>query len=104
MALTYDETAKLKINGPFIGRVTVACTKFADAIYGENTTVTAHNTRLRWAQNVVQNPDQIGQQVAKVTVIDAAVQAAGIDATDGDSTLDDNALQGSVETTVLQGL
>jgi hypothetical protein len=91
--MTYDESYALMKDPAFHGRVQVACLKFADSILGEENTVPAHNTRLRWAQNTFTNPDFAATQVQPPTVMDAAVQAAGADITDA-------ALQSSVEAVV----
>lgn len=99
MPLTYEQSAQLMQNGVFMGRVKVSCLKFADYIVGEAASTPAHSTRIRWAQNTFVNPDSSAQQVTPPVVMDAAVQAAGID-TDGDSTIDDAALQSAVESTI----
>ena len=91
--MTYDESAALMIDVAFRGRVKVACLKFADSIMGEAETVPAHNTRLKWAQSTFVNPEFAAAQVQPATVMDPAVQAAG-------ATIDDAALQGSVETVI----
>ena len=91
--MTYEESAALMNDPVFRGRVKVACLKFADSIVIEATTVPAHNTRLRWAQNCIQSPDIVAGQVAPPVVMDGAVQADGANVTD-------TALQGAVEATV----
>jgi hypothetical protein len=96
MALTYEESAALMRDPNFGGRVKVACLKYADSIFNEATTVEAHNTHLRWAQQCIQQPDTTANAVTPPTVMDAAVQAAGAEITDA-------ALQGSVEATIKKG-
>jgi len=91
--MTYEESAALMTDPQFRGRIKVACLKFADAIVGEPTTTSAHNTRLRWAQQCMQNPDSTAMQTQPPTVMDAQVQTDGAAITDA-------ALQGSVEATV----
>lgn len=91
--LTYQQSAALMRDPDFIARVKVACLKFADSITNELQTTPAHNTRLRWAQSTMQQPDQTAQQTTPPTVMDAAVQEAG-------ATIDDAALQGSVEAVI----
>jgi hypothetical protein len=59
----------------------------------EEPTVTAHNSRMRWAAQCFQAPDIVATQVQPPTVMDAAVQAAG-------AAIDDTALQSSVEATI----
>src|SRR5262245_17257131 len=93
MALTYAQSAALMQDGDFIARVKVACMKYADFILNEPTSTAAHNTRLRWAQQTMNNPDMAAQQTTPPTVMDAAVQA------DGGAITDAN-LQSAVETTI----
>jgi len=91
--MTYQESQALMTDPAFRGRVKVACLKFADSILIEANTVPAHNTRLKWANQVIQSPDAVATQVQPPTVMDAAVQSAG-------AAITDPALQASVETTV----
>jgi hypothetical protein len=99
MALTYEQSAELMKNAIFIGRIKVACLKFASFIYGEASTVPAHSTRIRWAQQTFTMPDASASQATPTTVMDPAVQAADLDA-DGDSAITDTALQSAVENSV----
>jgi hypothetical protein len=91
--MTYTESAALMMDPEFRGRIKVACLKYADSIIGEPTGTAAHNTRLRWAANCMQQPDMVASQVQPPTVMDAAVQADG-------PTISDTDLQASVEVTV----
>lgn len=93
MALTYDQSAALMTDMQFRGRVKVACLNFATFIVGEEPTVPAHSTRIKWAQNTFLNPDMTAAQVQPPTVMDGQVQADG-------SAITDSALQSSVEATV----
>ena len=93
MALSYDQSNTLMNDMSFRGRVKVACLKFANYILNEDTKTPAHNTRSKWAANCMQNPDMVGTSVTPQVTMDAAVQAAG-------ATIDDAALQISVETTI----
>jgi hypothetical protein len=93
MALTYQESADLMKDAVFVSRIKVACLTFADYILGEANTVPAHNTRMRWAQNVMQNPDGTAQNIAPTVVMDPVVQEQGSAITDPD-------LQTAVETAV----
>jgi hypothetical protein len=88
--LSYDQSAQLTTDYTFRGRVKVACLKFATSIQDEASTVPAHTSRLRWAQNCYVQPDQVAGQVQNPTVLDPAVQSAG-------SGIDDAALQAAVE-------
>ena len=91
--MTYEESAALMNDSGFRGRVKVSCLKFADSILIEATTTPAHNTRLRWAQSVIQSPDMVAAQVTAPVIMDPAVQAAG-------EAIEDAALQSAVEATV----
>ena len=93
MALTYDESAALMKDPEFQGRTKVSALKYADSIMLEASSVAAHNTRVRWAQGCMQQPDVTAQQLQPNVVMDAAVQSAGSDVTDA-------ALQGAVESVV----
>jgi hypothetical protein len=91
--MTYEESAALMQDFNFRGRIKVSALKYADSITNELPTVPAHNTRLRWAVNTMQQPDQTATQLQPPVVMDAAVQADG-------ATITDTALQGSVEAVV----
>jgi len=91
--VTYEESAALMTDMEFRGRVKVSALKYADSIMIEASSVPAHNTRVRWAQNTMQNPEMAAQQIQPPVVMDSAVQTAG-------AAISDAALQGSVEATV----
>jgi hypothetical protein len=93
MALTYQESADLMKDTVFVSRIKVACLTFADYILGEAATVPAHNTRVRWAQNAMSNPDGTAQTIAPTVVMDAAVQESG-------AAITDEGLQSATETAV----
>jgi hypothetical protein len=91
--MTYQESSALMTDIDFRGRIKVACLKFADSIMGEASNTPAHTTRFQWAQSCMRNPDVTATQTQPPTVMDAAVQSAG-------ASIDDEALQGAVETTL----
>jgi hypothetical protein len=93
MALTYQESADLMRDAVFVSRIKVACLTFANYIMGEAPDVPAHNTRLRWAQNVMQNPDGTASNIAPAVVMDPNVQEQG-------SAISDPDLQSATETAV----
>jgi len=95
--MTYEESAALMTDPGFRGRCKVAVLKFADSIMNQPSSVAGYNARLRWAQQVFQQPDIIAGQVQPPTVMDGAVQSAGADVTDA-------ALQGAVEAVVQKTL
>jgi hypothetical protein len=91
--MTYKEQNDLMTDLVFQGRIKVAVLKYATSILDEEPTVTAHNTRLKWATNAAQNPQVVSQTLQPNVVMDANVQTAG-------SAITDELLQGSVEATV----
>jgi len=91
--MTYEESSVLMTDPTFRGRIKVASLKYADSIMIESPTVSAHNTRLKWAQQTFQQPDQVAATLQNPVVIDPAVQADG-------AAISDQALQVTVETTV----
>jgi len=80
--MTYQESAELMGNVEFRGRVMVAALKYADSIMIEATSTPAHNTRQKWAQNAMQNPQMVAGQIQPPVVMDPAVQTAGAAVTD----------------------
>ena len=93
MSLTYDDSSALMSDQTFRGRIKVAMLKYANAILDESAAVPAHNSRYKWAQQVMQQPDMNAQNLQPPVVMDAAVQDAG-------KNIDDAGLQGAVESTV----
>lgn len=92
--MTYEESAQL-INDPqFRGRVKVAVLSFAGRIMlqGPGSGLGANGV-FRWAQNALQNPDAVAQQVVPTTVMEPGVQSQG-------PNIDDGGLQFSVENAV----
>lgn len=88
--LTFDQSFALMNDANFRGRVQVACLNFAQQITGEGPGAAAHNTRLRWAQGVYQNPAQVAAQTTPPVVMNVNVQQAG-------SAIEDLALQAAVQ-------
>jgi len=82
MALDYNASAALMKDAEFIGRVKVACLKFATYINGEPTNTPAHNTRIKWASNTMLAPEVAAVQVTPVAVMDPSVQQDGAAITD----------------------
>lgn len=93
MALTYADSAALMTDMTFVSRIKIGCLKYADYIFGEDSTTAAHSSRMKWAQNVVLGPDVAASQITPTVVMDPAVQAAG-------SAIDDPGLQSAVENAV----
>lgn len=90
MPLTYEESASLMADFAFRGRIKVACLSYSTYILNEPPSTDGHSARYRWAQQVVQVPEQVATSVQPMVVMDAAVQDAGADITDA-------ALQSAVE-------
>lgn len=84
MALSYQESAALMNDPVFMSRVKVACLTFAAYIINEATNVPAHNTRMRWAINTVQQPDSAAASIMPSVVMDPNVQSQGSAITDPD--------------------
>jgi hypothetical protein len=80
-------------NPIFQGRCRIACLQYASYITGEDAIVPAHQTRLRWAQATIQNPDGSVGQIMPILIMDNKVQQSGADITDPE-------LQSAVETSV----
>jgi len=99
MALTYVETSNLMTNMIFRGRIKVSCLHYADYIFGEAANTAAHSSRIRWAQSTFQNPDMAAANVTPAVCMDAAVQSAAL-TPEGDSTIDDVALQSATENAI----
>src|SRR5262245_6613466 len=93
MAITYDQSSALMKDAVFVGRVKVACLKFANFIIDEAPTTAAHNTRYKWAQNTLIDSDAVATKVAPNVVMDPAVQTSGAAITDA-------ALQTATETAI----
>lgn len=91
--MTYEESSALMTDTAFRGRIKVACLKYATYIVDEPANVPAHSSRIKWAQQVGQQPDFVAQQVQPLVVMDGNVQSAG-------SAITDPALQTAVEGTV----
>ena len=93
MALTYADSSTLMNDMNFRGRIKVAMLKFSTAIMNEPTATPAHNSRYKWAQQAMGQPDQWAATLQPSVVMDPNVQSAG-------STIDDATLQGAVEAVI----
>ena len=91
--MTYTESNALMNDMEFRGRIKVAALKYADSIMNEGNAVAAHNSRMKWAQTCITQPDMMAANLQPPVCMDAAIQTDGADVTDA-------ALQGAVETTV----
>lgn len=98
MALDYEQSAKLRTNLIFQGRIASASLKWAQYLMSAPVDVTqAHKRReFHYAEDIIGNPNLKAQQLQPLVVQDPNVQTADLD-TDGDSTVTDAALQTAVE-------
>lgn len=90
--MTYEESANLIQNPQFRGRIKVAALRYADSIFNQPFGP-GSNGRIRWANQVFQNPDQIAQSIQGPVVMDGGVQQWGAD-------INDSSLQAAVEAVV----
>lgn len=93
MAIDYLASNALMFDEAFRGRSRIACLHYATYILGEDASLPAHATRMRWAQQTIANPDASLAQIMTTLVMDDKVQTAGAAITDPD-------LQSAVETSV----
>jgi hypothetical protein len=97
MALDYTGSATLMNDPVFRGRVKVAVLKYAGYITGEDPGVPAHNSRLKWAQNALTQPDFVAGQVTPIVVGDPGIQAANQpDASDVTDSTVQSATEGAI--------
>jgi hypothetical protein len=87
MALTYEESAILMNDPVFKGRVKVSALTYAQYITLQPAT---SGSRIRWAQQVMQQPDAMAQSLVSPVVMNPNVQADG-------GAIDDVNLQAAVQ-------
>lgn len=103
MALDYKQSAQLRTNLIFQGRIASAAIKWADSILSNNATdLTAPQKRdeINYAEEVFAQPNQKAQQLQPVVVQDPAVQAQDLDPETGDSMITDPYLQSATEAAI----
>ncbi len=102
MPLDYKQSATLRTNLIFQGRIASAAMKWSDSIMANNAvdvTQPVKRQEINYAEEVFAQPNQKAQQLQPIVVQDGAVQSADLTA-DGDSTITDAALQGAVEASI----
>lgn len=102
MPLDYKQSAQLRTNLIFQGRIGSAALKWADSILSNSATdLTAPQKRdeINYAEEVFAQPNQKAQQLQPVVVADPAVQSEDL-TPEGDSTITDAALQGATEAAI----
>jgi len=82
MPMTYEESSALMSDPAFRGKVKVAMLRYTDTILIEPDSTMGHTSRVRWAQQAMQQPDQWVNQIQPNVVMDPAIQASGAAATD----------------------
>jgi len=92
-ALDYAGSADLMNDMAFRGRIKVAMLHFAAYVLGEDSGVPAHNTRVKWSQNALIQPDFVAGQIAPVVVGDPSVQSQG-------ASIPDDQLQSATEAAI----
>lgn len=100
MALDYKQSAQLRSNLIFQGRIATALLKWGDYIVGNSAAdLTKAQTRreINVSERVFASPNQEAQMIQPVVVADGAIQAGDL-TSEGDSTVSDTVLQTAVET------
>lgn len=82
MALTYDQLAALMNDQAFRGKVKVSMLRYCDTILIEPDTTLGHTSRVRWAQQAMQQPEMWASQLTPSVVMDPAIQESGSASTD----------------------
>jgi hypothetical protein len=70
--LIYD---KIYANPDLEKQVVVACCMVADSIIREDSTITNHEARLRWAQAVIANPTLVARKMMPTLAVNAVIQS-----------------------------
>jgi len=103
MALDYAQSASLRVNIPFQGRIGTAALKWASAILSDTSVDVSSSIarkNLDYARLVYAQPTQKAMELQPGVVQDPAVQAQDIVPSTGDSTITDPYLQQAVEATI----
>ena len=103
MALDYEQSAQLRTNLIFQGRIASAALKWSGSLL-VNTSVdltqAGKRAEIRYAEEVFQNPNGKAQELQPLVVNDPAVQAQDLDPQTGNSMITDPYLQGAVEAAI----
>ena len=102
MALDYKQSAQLRTNLIFQGRIASAALKWADSVLSNNAAdLTAPQKRdeINYAEEVFVNPNARATQLQPVVVSDPAIQSGDL-TSDGDSSVTDAVLQGATEAAI----
>jgi hypothetical protein len=103
MALDYHQSAQLRTNIQFNGRIASAALKWADSILA-NTAIDVTNLENRksvnYSQTVYRDPNGEASKLQPIVVQDPAVQAQDLDPATGDSLITDAYLQSAVESAI----
>jgi hypothetical protein len=103
MALDYRQSAQLRTNLIFQGRIASSALKWADSIFASNSvdlTQPQKPQEIFFARDVFMNPNQKAATLQPAVVQDPAVQAQDLDPETGDSMITDAYLQAAVEAAI----
>jgi|SRR5262245_1195164 len=103
MALDYKQSAQLRTNITFQGRIASAALKWAGSILANSAvdlTQTVKRKEINYAEALVLNANAKAAELQPMVVQDPAVQGADLDPETGDSTIPDTQLQSAVEYTI----
>jgi ribosome-interacting GTPase 1 len=82
MPLTLEESAALMNDQTMKGKAKVAMLRYCDTILIEADSTLGHTSRVRWAQQAMQQPEIWVNQLYPNVIMDPAIQEAGAAATD----------------------
>jgi len=102
MALDYKQSAQLRTNLVFNGRIASAALKWSDSILANTAidiTLLENRKSVNYAQQVYANSNGEATRLQPIVVQDPAVQAQDL-GEDGDSLITDAYLQSAVETAI----
>ena len=71
---TYLELSALTKTSNFVDRVTVAVTRYAQFILGENPATNDHQRRFNWARSAITSPSGTAGQILYAIALDAAIK------------------------------
>jgi len=102
MPLDYKQSAQLRTNLVFNGRIASAALKWSDSVLANTAidiTLLENRKSVNYSQQVYQNPNGEATRLQPIVVQDPAVQAQDL-GEDGDSLITDAYLQSAVETAI----
>jgi hypothetical protein len=82
MPLTLEQSAALMNDQTLKGKVKVSMLRYCDTILIEADSTMGHTSRVRWAQQAMQQPEMWVNQLYPNVVLDPALQETGADTAD----------------------